>query len=635
MFTRTRFGLTLFRTSSIALLLALVAVLALGSARAPIASGQDQGVRESPPYDPAQVTVPSTPPFAAGGRSSYAENCAPCHGEQGLGDGPTAADLPGPPTAFADPAAIAELSPAMLFHTTKFGRLQAMMPPWQNQLDDGEIWDTVAYAWSLHTTEAATTAGQALYAESCANCHGDGGAGDGPEATAGINDFTNLEYTTFRSQADWLAGWQDAHAEIGADWTKEQKDTTLEYIRTFSYIPPWVSPYRPGSGVITGTIVFGGEGAPTTIQDGLVYLDAYLGFDPVATFTGTVNADNTFVFENLGISPDIAYLATVVADGISYSSQLVGLTAEQPAAEAAVNIYGVTDSPADIRVNRLHWILDSQPGALVVAQIYLLGNTGDQTFVGQTVEGVDVPVTAAIPVPADAQELTLENGSVGDRFRRVGDMLYDTMPIVPGDSTQQVIVQYALPYNGTSYDMKQGFEYPIDSLSLLVNNLPNLRVDVPAMEFDSIQNLQGAEYQVWRQTDLTPGQVEVKMQGLLERGGVDPRAVGATTDTGTSGMATVAPPMESWVAWAMAAIVAAIVLALVGFALQRGTLSTVTTRQDLQSMRDSLLTQIARIDDLHTLGQMGDTEWLRRRADLKAQLVDVMRRLESTRPAHK
>lgn len=608
-------------------------MLPAGGALTPAVSAQDQGLRESPPYDPAQVTLPLTPPFAAAGRSSYLDNCAPCHGEQGMGDGPTAAELPGPPTAFADPAALWELSPAMLFHTTKFGRLQTMMPPWQNQLSDGEIWDTVAYAWSLHTSESNASAGQALYAESCASCHGEGGAGDGPDATGEINDFTDLATTTFRSQAEWLAGWQDAHGEIGADWSKEQKDNTLEYIRSFSYIPPWVSPYRPGDGIITGTVTFGEEGAPTAVQDGLVFLDAYLGFDPVATFTTTLGADNTFVFENLGVSPDLAYLATVVADGISYSSQLVQLSPDQPAGGTNINIYGVTDSPENIRVNRLHWILDSQPGALVVAQIYLLGNSGEQTFVGQTVEGVDVPVTAAIPVPADAQELTMENGSLGDRFWRVGDMLYDTMPIVPGDSTQQVIVQYALPYNGTSYDMKQGFEYPIDSLSLLVSNLPDLRVDVPAMTFDSIQNLQGSEYQVWRQTDLTPGQVEVKMQGLLERDGVDPRAMG---DTGATGdMATVAPPMESWVAWAMTAVVAAILLALVGFALQRGTLSAATTRQDLQALRDSLLTQIARIDDVHALGQIGDTEWLRRRAELKAQLVDVMRRLESSRGGHK
>lgn len=82
-----RFLVVIFTT------LFLGAGLALG-VLAPSAAAQDQAVRESPPYDPAQVTVPISPPFAAVGRASYLENCAPCHGETGLADGPTAADLP-------------------------------------------------------------------------------------------------------------------------------------------------------------------------------------------------------------------------------------------------------------------------------------------------------------------------------------------------------------------------------------------------------------------------------------------------------------------------------------------------------------------------------------------------------------
>lgn len=81
-------------------------------------------------------------------------------------------------------------------------------------------------------------------------------------------------------------------------------------------------------------------------------------------------------------------------------------------------------------------------------------------------------------------------------------MVYDTMPVVPGENTQQIVVQYALPYAGTSFDFKQAFAYPVDSLSLLVANYPNLRVDAPALTFDSIQNIQGSEYQVWGQNVL-------------------------------------------------------------------------------------------------------------------------------------
>lgn len=212
-----------------------------------------------------------------------------------------------------------------------------------------------------------------------ATCHGVTGAGDGPEAAGGDQRFHRPRaYTTF-SQADWLAGWETAHADIGADWTQAQKADTLEYARTFSYNPPWVSPYRPGDGVITGTVRLG-EAAPPTAGSN-VFLDAYLGFDQVATLTATLGADNTFVFEKLAVDPNLTYLATVSVEGISCGAVV------EPGGAARrgnhVNIYGVTDSPADIRINRAHYDHRFAAGRVGASpEFLLLGNDGDRTFCG-------------------------------------------------------------------------------------------------------------------------------------------------------------------------------------------------------------------------------------------------------------
>jgi mono/diheme cytochrome c family protein len=615
------------RTSLILVLAILSGAICLLSVWASPVAGQDQGVRQSPPYDPAQVTTPTTPPIAAAGRASYLENCAPCHGEQGMGNGPTVVDLPDPPTAFADRTAIWERSPSMLFHTTKFGRLEKLMPPWSNQLTDDQIWDTVAYAWSLHTKESETSAGAALYAESCAACHGAGGAGDGPEAEGELSDFTDLSYTTFVSQADWQSGWETAHADVGAEWSQAQRESALEYIRTFSYIPPWISPLQPGDGVITGQVIFEGD-ATRQVDGNVAQLDVYLDFEPIATFTTTLSADNLFLFEELTVDPALIYMVTVVADGITHSSSMISLAPEQSQVDTSVTVFGVTESPDDIRINRAHWIIDVQPGALVLAQIYLVGNSGERTFVGRTVEGVDVPVTVGFDIPVEAQEITFQNGALGDRFRRVGDIVYDTVPVTPGDSTQQIIVQYVLLSDGTSFDFRQELLYPTDSLSLLVTNFADLRVDAPELTFDSVENIQGTEYQLWRTSDAVPGQIEVKLQGLPEPGGIDPRSAASTSAGGTTQLSSISPPMEAWVSWVMIALVAASLLGVAGVAIQRGAFASTPSRRDLQVLQESLITEIARIDDLHALGQLSDTEWLRRRTNLKAQLMDVMRRLD-------
>ncbi|RIK38045.1 MAG: hypothetical protein DCC57_21180, partial [Chloroflexi bacterium] len=201
-----------------------------GAQATPLAAQQPP---QSPPFDLAQVPMPAEPPAARFGQGIYLQNCAPCHGDQGMGDGPTAADLPTPPTAFADPDAVWALSPAEMFHTTKFGRLEALMPPWQNELSDQQIWRVVAYAWSLHTDIGQVSAGEDLYGLSCAGCHGPGGAGDGPDAEGDLPNLADPATAMAQSQETWLAAWQSAHPQIGGDWTKDQQRQVLEYIRTF------------------------------------------------------------------------------------------------------------------------------------------------------------------------------------------------------------------------------------------------------------------------------------------------------------------------------------------------------------------------------------------------------------------
>ena len=47
------------------------------------------------------------------------------------------------------------------------------------RLSDAEKWDVVAYIWQANTTPEALVNGKELYAQNCAACHGERGAGDG------------------------------------------------------------------------------------------------------------------------------------------------------------------------------------------------------------------------------------------------------------------------------------------------------------------------------------------------------------------------------------------------------------------------------------------------------------------------
>ena len=257
-----------------------------------------------------------------------------------------------------------------------------------------------------------------------------------------------------------------------------------------------------------------------------VVLEAFIGFDQVAAFTSTVSADGTYAFDKLATDPSIAYLTSVGSDGISYSSDFVSLSPITPTLQSSVSVFGTTDDPSNIGSIAPIWILDHQPGALIVGEIYTFGNDGNRTYIGRKVEGITEPGTVELRMPAGAEQISFDNGALGDRFQQAGDTIYDTLPVVPGSDTRQIIVRYAIPYKGSSLDLKQDFAYPVDQLSLLVADIPQLKVEAPNLESGGTQDIQGQGFQIWRKTAFDPQTIEVKMQGLLENGGIDPRASG-------------------------------------------------------------------------------------------------------------
>lgn len=589
----------------------------------------------SPDFDPAQVPLPASVPSARAGAPIFAENCAPCHGETGMADGPTAPELTSPPTAFADAQAIWERSPDELFFTTKFGRLQGMMPPWRNRLNDDQIWNAIAFAWSLHTNEEEVQNGAALYAESCAACHGVSGMGDGPEATEEMANLADAQFVNARSQAALLAGWLDAHPDLGDDWSSEEQAATLSYIRTFSMSPPWVSPYSAGDGVIQGTVQEGADGLALP-EGAQVTLDVFLGFEPVATFTTTTTADGAFAFRNLSQDPNLNYIASVGVDGVNYSSDFMTLSTMTPTVSSEITVFGVTDDPTVLAIDRFHWIIESQPGALLVGQVYAVGNTSDRTYVGRTVEGAPEPVTFAMHLPPGAQQVAFDSGALGERFHQVGPVIYDTLPVIPGQATRQVVVRYALPVESADVALSQDLLYPVRDATLLVGELPGLKVETTGLAFDSVQNMGDRAFQLWAGADLPPTSLDVNLTGVLQAGDPDPRADttaaqasgSATASSATSGTPrSTTPPIEPWVAALVAALVSAVLAGVTFWAWRTGRVRFTYNRGDLTTLRGDLIEQIAHLDDLHALGEVNDNDWLRQRAQLKTQLVDIEGRL--------
>lgn len=129
---------------------ALVSILILAAcsstqAPPPSAAGLE---RPAPPSDFASKTNPLAGKSDAieAGKTIYNANCAACHGDKALGDGPAAKSLNPPPLPLADEGS---LSDAYLYWRTAEGGgmepFKSAMPAWKSFLSEEQIWQVIAY----------------------------------------------------------------------------------------------------------------------------------------------------------------------------------------------------------------------------------------------------------------------------------------------------------------------------------------------------------------------------------------------------------------------------------------------------------------------------------------------------------
>ena len=582
---------------------------------------QDQQPPTPPPFDPAAVPPPSQPPLTVLGTQAFSENCSPCHGETGNSDGPVVANLTAPPPKFSDPATIWGKSPAEYFHVIKYGRIQNLMPPWGNRLSDDEIWLAAYYAWSLHTSETTVAQGRTLYDANCASCHGPEGKGDGAQAPVDLVDFSDSAAMIVRTQADLDAGWRKAHGDLGADWSAEDRLATLDAIRTFSYSPPWVTTVPPGEGVISGT-VYQGTADGDALTATTVALTGYINFSPA--FTATTQSDDSgrFTFTQLSLVSGIQYVVDTVYKSLNYSSFTPPISVITPTASVDLAVYETTDNADALHLQRASLVVDFEPGAVLIGDVSDLFNQGDRTYVGRAVEGVSNLATLEINLQPGAEEIRFQDGVLGGRYQQIGNKIFDTVAIPPGERV--AFVSYRLPTEGASFTLTPAFAYPVGQMNLLVADLPGIKVDAPGLTQQSVEDIQGRSYQLWVGTAPAAG-LQVKIDGILEAGSVDPRDAAQTQEAAATDNVSEST-VDPRIAFGLAGVLAAVLLGVLIYPLRKQPSSPL---EAMRREQEELLKRIAEIDDLHAIEQIDTAAWQQQRAQYKGRLLDVTQELRA------
>jgi len=550
---------------------------------------------------PAAQDAPPASPIPLTGKDLYAQNCAPCHGATGNGDGPSASGLSVPPIAFADPNALAGKSLAELFDITKNGNMQRMMPPWKNRLNDGQIWDAVAYAWTLHTTPAQVEMGKAVYEANCAACHGTDGKGTatGPS----LSDFAATSKVNQAAWAQTIAGGKGKMPAFGSKLSAAEQAAGLEYVRSLAFGGPMFrGPLPKGTGVISGTVVNGTTGAPMpnlTVELGI--FDQTSVQEQRSTKT---DAAGLFRFTELPTDAGLTFAARgEYPQGIPFGTDFVSFEPGKNELNLPLSVYDTTTDASGVRADRVHFILDFNSGQAQIAELMVFSLDGNRAYVG---DGTGV---LRFTLPAGAQGLAIDGDTQDGRYQVTADGFVDHLPLQPGQSTRQVLYRYTLPYTGDKLDFARTLPYPATNVNALVTDIGQQVTSDQLISQGVRQTQQGNFYNLVGQ-NLPAGQpVTIQMTGLAAA------AAGAEI-TPTTGGGTATGRILLWVLIGLAATGAVLLVALPLLRRRGAEAKGAVTR-------DELVDALARLDMAHEAGELSDAVYRDERMRLKAQLRDL------------
>ncbi len=596
-----------------------------------------------PPPSKAAATVgpvyPLTPPNPQNGAVIYVEKCAPCHGVNGLGDGPQAPNLPNQPAALGAPEVGRQAVPAEWFRVVTQGNLDRFMPPFPS-LNDKERWDVTAYALSLSASSEMIRQGGQVYAEVCAACHGLSGKGDGPDAPPSTPDFTDQVAMTAKSANVLFQVVSQGAAEMpafGDKLSEEQRWAAVYYARSLSFaseasnlpsaavtalpsavtaLPAPLTATLTTTVPVTGSLLSSIRGVVTDASGGIpsagaeVNLHGFDGMQLAMTATATLSGDGSFVFDQVEIPAGRAFLVTTEYDNVLYGSDVAQAQVDGEPLSLNIQVYPSTTDQTGLSVDRLHFFFELvNQDTLRVAELYIISNNTGKTIVGQA---PGEPVLR-FSLPQGAQNLQFQEGQLGERYIEVGEGFADTSPVRPAAAAYQVLYSYELPYT-RKLKLTRPIQWNTDAIVVLAP-ATGLSIQGDGLQDAGARDIQGAAYHTYNGPAMPAGStltmtVTGKLSGnLLQTGSSTNLLVGG----GALGLVLIAAGAWLWLRKRPSED---------ADAPEQMELSTAAPGQRPESA-EAVMDAILALDDLYQEGQLPDDAYQARRAELKARLAEL------------
>jgi hypothetical protein len=426
-------------------------------------------------------------------------------------------------------------------------------------------------------------------------------------------DFTDFAATSPISQAAWAdvtANGRDEMPAFGDKLSEAEQTAVLEYVRSLSMGPMFGAPLAPGSGIITGTITNATTGAP--VANASVTLGLFDGASLLEERNTATDVTGFYRFEGLSTDPQAVYIARVEypQDGLPYSSDLGTFAEGQATLALPISVFETTTDASGVRADRVHYIVEFEPGRALIAELLVFGQSGNRAYIGDG-EGV-----LKFTLPPGATDLTIDEGELGEdqRYVRTADGFVDRLPLAPGENVRQVLYRYALPYDGTALDLERTIPYPATNVNVLVTDQGQQVTSPGLTDLGQRQTEQGSFFNLGGENLPANQPITVRFSDLPAAGS------SAASPSGEGG------GLSRPLLFALVGAGAAMAALLAAWPLLRRRTAPVgdgPSGTPTAGMREALLDALARLTVAHENGEIGDAEYRDRRMRLKAQLLDI------------
>ena len=541
------------------------------------------------------VLYPEKNPNIENGKIIFAEKCAPCHGDSGLGDGEQGKQLPVSVIPIGLPEIAQQASPAKWYSTVTQGNLERFMPPFAS-LNDQERWDVVTYAFTLHTRPEQIELGKNLFENNCANCE---------------NQFTNLEDMSAISDAELV---QQIKTSFGNNFSDEEAFAVAAYIRTLTFASPATMTIESTAQAestpetteqvetsneanITGQIENrSGQDLPFDLK---INLRGYQhGADPNAgtqeffNAEGLLNPDSSYGFEN-EIAEGQIYFLQFAFNGLNYQTEVIVVSADVTELTLpTLVIYETTEDFSALQIDSLEIFFDlANEETAQIFSVYTFSNPSDKTII-INLENETVPF---ISFPNGASRLGYEAAQDSAIFIASEN----GFAIPPSDTPYGLIAFASMPQaKETQFSLPAILD--INETTLLLPE--GVTAKSTTLTDNGIQPIQNTNFHIYTASKTTKGSnleftLSGKPKGIIENANL----------------------LENQnVVIGIGALGAALIFAGVWMYLKDKNKSEL--EEDELDDSESVMDAIIALDDLHKEGKISDEAYRKRRNELKSKL---------------